>query len=182
MPVQAREPELRELVSAAAVGARIEELAVEIAHDFEGRRPLFIVIAEGARRFAAAIAHGAAARGVESDELVVRARRSAGTSLQTLRVDLFDVALCADRDILVLDDIADEGRTLTAVLEKVRAAAPRSLRVAVLVSKHARRQVELPLDHVGFQVEDGWIVGFGMDLDGRFRELDHLAVVVTPAS
>jgi hypoxanthine phosphoribosyltransferase len=51
------------------------------------------------------------------------------------------------------------------------------VRVAVLVSKHARRKVRVPLDYVGFDVEDGWVVGFGMDLDGRFRDLDGLAVV-----
>jgi hypoxanthine phosphoribosyltransferase len=49
--------------------------------------------------------------------------------------------------------------------------------VAVLVSKHAGRKVAVPLDYVGFNVEDGWVVGFGMDLDGRFRELDSLALV-----
>lgn len=174
---RAQEPSVRELVSAAAVRARVDELAAEVARDFAGRRPLFVAIAEGARRFAGALAHGAAARGVDGEILVVRARRTAGTELRDVAVEAFDVARCAGRDALVVDDIADEGRTLAAVLARVRAAGPRSLRAAVLVNKHARRSVELPLDYVGFQLEDGWVVGFGMDLAGRFRELDHLAVV-----
>jgi len=177
MPTRAREPTLRELVSADAVRARLEELVVEVAGVLAGRRPLFIVIAEGARRFAQTIARGVAARGVECDELIVRARRTEGTKLLGhVQLDSFDAERCRGRDVLVLDDIADEGRTLAAVLDRVRAAGPASLRTAVLVSKQARRLVPLSLDHVGFHIEDGWIVGFGMDLDGRFRDLDHLAV------
>ena len=82
--------------------------------------------------------------------------------------------------MLVVDDIADEGRTLQAVIERAQEAKPRSLRVAVLVSKHERRRVGIPLDYVGFEVESGWVVGLGMDLDGRHRELDSLAIAAPP--
>ena len=58
----------------------------------------------------------------------------------------------------------------------VQEGEPRSQRVAVLVSKLSRRKVDIPLDYVGFQVDDGWVVGFGMDLDERYRDLDYLAV------
>jgi hypoxanthine phosphoribosyltransferase len=81
-----------------------------------------------------------------------------------------------DRDILILDDIADEGRTLEAVSALVQDGEPRSQKVAVLVSKLSRRKVDIALDYVGFEVDDGWVVGFGMDLDERYRDLDYLAV------
>ena len=181
IPQRAREPALKELVSAAAVRTRIEELAVEVAREYSDVRPLVIVIAEGARRFAEALAKAAAVHGFAADELVVRARRTAGTTLQDVTIDAFDPKLCEGRDVLVIDDIADEGRTLAALLERVRSTGPRSLRTAVLVSKQARRLVELTLDHVGFELEDGWVVGFGMDLDGKYRDLDHLAVVQVPS-
>jgi hypoxanthine phosphoribosyltransferase len=170
-------PNLRSLVSAADVRVRIDALAAEIARDFEGRVPLFIVIAEGARRFAAELQHGVNARGGFVETLVVRARRTRGTDLVEVVVDDFDVGRCTDRDLLVIDDIADEGRTLSAVLSRVRAVFPCTVKCAVLVSKHARRSMPIELDYVGFDVSDGWILGFGMDLDGKYRELDHLAVV-----
>ena len=91
-----------------------------------------------------------------------------GDALVPVAVEPFDAARCRDRDVVVVDDIADEGRTLDAVLQLVRAAAPRRVRTAVLVSKPARRRIAVPLDYVGF----------GMDLHGRLRELDFLAVVV----
>ena len=94
-----------------------------------------------------------------------------------MQIEEVDTAQFAGRHVLLVDDIADEGKTLEAVSSLVRAGNPRSLRVAVLVSKQGRRIVNLNLDYVGFHLDEGWVVGFGMDLDGRFRELDHLAVV-----
>jgi hypoxanthine phosphoribosyltransferase len=79
--------------------------------------------------------------------------------------------------VLVLDDIADEGETLRAVLDVAALGEPRSLRCAVLVDKRERRRARVVPDYVGFVVEAGWVVGFGMDLDGAYRELDEIAVL-----
>lgn len=170
-------PRLREIHSAAAVRARLDALAMEVARDYAGRLPLFVVIAEGARRFADELKRGVAARGLAVDSLLVRARRTEGTELIEVTVDDFDAKRCTGREVLVLDDIADEGRTLAAVLARVHAVRPSSVKVGVLVSKQARRAVPLTLDYVGFDVADGWVLGFGMDYEGRYRELDHLAVL-----
>jgi len=170
--------ELRELFGARAVEERIGALAVELARALgRGGDPLLVVIAEGARRFAAALAAQLGALGVRADETVVHARRSAGLELRRVELGQLDPAQFAGRDVVVVDDIADEGRTLEAVCARVRAGAPRSLRTAVLVSKLSRRRVALRLDHVGFEVARGWVVGFGMDLDGELRELDWIGVV-----
>jgi hypoxanthine phosphoribosyltransferase len=173
-----KSPELRELFAARAVEERIAAVAEEIARALGGgAAPILVVIAEGARRFASALRTRLAALGVCADETVVRARRSAGLELRPVELGELDPAALAGRDVVVVDDIADEGRTLEAVCARVRAAAPRSLRTAVLVSKLSRRRVALPLDHVGFEVARGWVVGFGMDLDGALRELDWIGVV-----
>ena len=79
--------------------------------------------------------------------------------------------------MIVTDDIADEGRTLAAVMELVGSGAPASVRVAVLVNKLSRRSTTLQLDYVGFEISDGWVVGYGMDLDGVYRDLDCLAII-----
>jgi hypoxanthine phosphoribosyltransferase len=174
---KAAAPALREIVPAGEVRARIANLAAEIARDFAGKLPLFVVIAEGARRFADALKIALTGRGLAVDTLVVLARRTKGTDLVDVVVDDFDAKRCTGRDLLVVDDIADEGRTLTAVLARARSVRPASVKTAVLVSKHSRRCMPVALDYVGFDVADGWVLGFGMDLDGKYRELDHLAVV-----
>jgi hypoxanthine phosphoribosyltransferase len=169
--------ELAELYSARAVKERIAAVADELARALAGRTPLFVVIAEGARRFAARLIDELARRGVRSDQTLVRARRSRGLELVPVQLEGAEPERFAGRDLVVVDDIADEGRTLEAVCALARAAHPASLRTAVLVSKLSRRRVPLALDHVGFEVARGWVVGFGMDLDGAYRELDWIGVI-----
>jgi hypoxanthine phosphoribosyltransferase len=162
---------------ARAVDARIDALAGELAAVLEGRTPLVVVIAEGARRFAARLVRGLEERGFAPQRTEVRAQRSHGTELREVVLDGCDASVFRDREVVITDDIADEGRTLEAVGALVRSGAPKSVRVAVLVSKPVRRRVAVTLDHVGFEVGNGWIVGYGMDLDGAYRELDWLGVL-----
>jgi hypoxanthine phosphoribosyltransferase len=165
------------LIAAKRVRARIAELAAEIARDYAGRALTLISIAEGARRFTEALAGELRGRGIDPACTEVRVQRSRGQRLETPRIAGFALGPLAGRDVLVVDDIADEGATLRAVLELAASAAPRSLRSAVLVDKRERRRHALALDYVGFEIASGWVVGFGMDLDGAHRELDWIGVV-----
>jgi hypoxanthine phosphoribosyltransferase len=167
---------LREVRSRQEVHARVRELVARIAAEYAGRPPLLVAIAEGAHRFAAELRLGLEAAGLPAELAMLRAWRTQGTRLRRVRVEPVDVACFTARDVLVVDDIADEGRTLQTVLGVVRRGRPRTLRTAVLVSKGARRRVDVKLDYVGFEIDDGWVVGCGMDLDGAFRDLDFLAV------
>jgi hypoxanthine phosphoribosyltransferase len=175
------EPRLHTLHGATEVAARIAALGAQIAADCRSRAPVLVVIAEGARRFAAALERELRERGLEPRLLEVRARRTrGGTQLGEVSLGEIDTAVLSGREVLIVDDIADEGATLRAVWERARAARPASLRAAVLVSRRARRKLELRLDYVGFEIGDGWVVGWGMDLDGAYRELDQLAIVEPP--
>jgi hypoxanthine phosphoribosyltransferase len=83
----------------------------------------------------------------------------------------------ADRDVLILDDILDSGYTLAAVREKLEAARPRSLRVCVLLSKKKERACHLVPDYVGFEIEDEFVVGYGLDFMERYRNLPYIGVL-----
>lgn len=168
---------LEPLFSAERVRARVAELAARLWRDYADAPLTVIFVAEGARRFCEALLAELARHGVRPPCIEVRARRSQGTDLGPLQIERFDPEELADRDVLVVDDVADEGQTLRAVLELAAAGEPRSLRSAVLVDKPARRRDPITLDYVGFTVEAGWVVGFGMDLDGAHRELDEIALV-----
>jgi len=165
------------LFSEAQVRARVAELAARLWRDYADAPLNVISIAEGARRFSEALLAELARRGARPPCREVRTRRSQGSDLGPLELERFDPEELADRDVLVVDDIADEGETLRAVLELAALGEPRSLRTAVLVDKPARRRVPLTLDYVGFTVDSGWVVGFGMDLDGAYRELDFIGRV-----
>jgi hypoxanthine phosphoribosyltransferase len=173
---------LREIVSAERVRARIAALVAGLARDYRHARLALVVIAEGAVRFSEALLVGLRAHGVDPEVHLLRVRRTRGRKLEDVRLEPGESPDVAGRDVLVVDDIVDEGRTLEAVLERIEKTGPRTLRVAVLVSKLARRVVPLDLDYVGFEVDDGWVVGLGMDLDGAYRDLDHIAIAEPVAS
>jgi hypoxanthine phosphoribosyltransferase len=171
---------VHELFPAETVRTRIAELARQLARDQAGAPFVIVCIDRGAVRFVEALVAALARHGVRPEVRHVRARRTEGRELRAVQVESFDPARFEGRDVVVVDDIADEGATLRAVLELVADAEPRRLRSAVLVDKRESRREPLRLDYVGFEVERGWVVGFGMDLDGSYRELDYVGVVVDP--
>src|SRR5436190_17598926 len=82
-----------------------------------------------------------------------------------------------DRHILILDDILDSGHTLAAIREKLETAQPRSIRVCVLLSKKKKRVREVDADYLGFEIEDEFVVGYGLDYDERYRNLPCIGVL-----
>jgi len=83
----------------------------------------------------------------------------------------------ANRRVLVVEDIVDTGLTMAYLLENLRTRRPASLEVATLLSKPARRRIEVPVDYVGFTIEDCFVVGYGMDHGGCHRELPYIATL-----
>src|SRR5262245_20563495 len=151
-------------------------MAAKIAADYAKGDLVFVVIAEGARHIAGQLAARLRTAGIQPETFELRVRRTQGTQLDDVKIDAHVPLALAGRDVLIVDDIIDEGRTLEAVLARLEPLGPRTMRVAVLVSKLARRTIGIDLDYVGFEIADGWVVGCGMDLDGAYRDLDWIGV------
>jgi len=83
----------------------------------------------------------------------------------------------AGRDVLILDDILDTGHTLAAVREKLETAKTRSIRVCVLLSKRKQRLRDVDADYIGFEIEDEFVVGYGLDFMERYRNLPYIGVL-----
>jgi len=81
------------------------------------------------------------------------------------------------RDVVIVEDIVDTGLTLTYLQEILRARSPRRLRTACLLSKPSRRQIEVPVEYIGFSIEDKFVVGYGLDYAERYRNLPYIAVI-----
>jgi len=169
-------PPLEPWIPAAAVRDRIAALAEEIHAAAPPGLLHLLHVEQGARRFADALAaHLSAWRPLERSSIL--ASRTQGTTLGPVRLAAGDLSALAARHVLVVDDILDQGRTLDAVLQRVAAAAPASVRVTVLVERRGVAGPRPRAHHVGIPVDEGWVVGFGMDLDGRFRDRDDLCRV-----
>jgi hypoxanthine phosphoribosyltransferase len=163
--------------SSAEIETRISEIADRLYRDYADSPLSILCIAEGARRFAEALSERLQSDNVRHETHFAVARRSGETDLDAVSVEGFDPTVLEERDVLVVDNIADGGTTLRAVLELLELAETRTVRTAVLVNKPGRRRKEVRLDYVGFEVESGWFVGYGMDIDGEFRDLDEIGVV-----
>ena len=166
---------MQPLIAAEDIQRRVRELAHEISRD----HPLgvhLICVLKGASIFLADLA-----RTIECDVTIdFIAVSSYGSSTKSsgqvrLLKDL-DTAL-EGRQVVIVEDIVDTGRTLTYLQDILRARAPRSLRTACLLSKPSRREVEVTVDYVGFTIEDQFVVGYGLDHHDRYRNLPYIAVI-----
>ena len=81
------------------------------------------------------------------------------------------------KDVLIIEDIIDTGRTLSYLREYLLQKNPKSLKICTLVDKHEKRQFDVPIDYNGFMIEDKFIVGHGFDLDGDYRNLPYIGII-----
>lgn len=172
---------IRIFYSPETIAERVGELAEEIrAAGAIGREPLVMIgLLRGAVPFIADLARALAERAVPCaiDYLTVASYGAATVSNRQPRIS-GDIAIdLAGRDVLVVDDILDSGHTLARVLAHLETKGPGRLRVCTLLHKPARREAKIRADFTGFECPDYFVVGYGMDLDDRFRELPYIGVI-----
>ena len=167
-------PELRTLIPAAEIRKRVGELGREIKSDYSDQQdkpPLHLVaVLKGACVFVADLAR-AVRRDVTLDFIGVSSYGSDVDTSGHVRITKDLDEDIAGRDVLLVEDVVDTGLTLRYLLEVLQQREPRSLRVATLLDKPSRRKVEVELSYVGFEIPDEFVVGYGLDLDQRFRNL-----------
>ncbi len=170
---------MKVLIDRSEVDRRIGEMAREIATDYAGSAPLLIGILNGAAQFMMALLDRLPNEMLEQLDYdfvdVSSYRGSESTGRVELTKDL--VVAVEGREVLVVDGIVDTGRSLAFVMELVRGRRPRSLKTCTLLDKSARRLVPLVVDYRGFDIEDVFVVGYGMDYDQRYRALRHIAAI-----
>ncbi|HEX7088259.1 MAG TPA: hypoxanthine phosphoribosyltransferase [Vicinamibacterales bacterium] len=163
------------LLSPDAIQARVASLAAEISRDFPEGVHLVCVL-KGAFIFLADLVR---ALDVEAtlDFMAVSSYATGTTTTGEVRV-LKDLDMALDgRDVLIVEDIVDTGLTLQYLQKILRARRPRSLRTVCLLSKPARRRVDVPVDYIGFEIEDRFVVGYGLDYAGRYRHLPYIGTL-----
>jgi hypoxanthine phosphoribosyltransferase len=176
MPV-VRGKNIEVLFSASAIARRNLELAKDIAaRDY--RDLLVISILKGSFIFAADLIRAMHDTGLSPEvEFIFISSYGAGTTSGEVRV-LRDIDNeVAGRDVLLIDDILESGKTLKFTREMMLERGARSVAIAVLLDKHSKRQTELTADFVGFECPDYFVVGYGMDVAHAFRELPFVGVV-----
>ena len=173
-------PNLKPLISAEDIQARIAELGLEITRDYADRNPLLIGVLKGACLFLSDLMRAVDLRlGVEF--MAISSYGAAMRSSGEVRIvkDL-DVPI-EGRDILVVEDIVDTGLTLSYLLANLRSRGATSVKLAALLDKPERRQREVEINYRGFSIPDEFVVGYGLDFAERYRNLPYIAVLKDPA-
>jgi len=175
VPVRWRREVERVLITEAQLARRVRVLAREIEREFHGREMVVVSLLSGTVMFLADLirhlnlplrldfigvsSYGA---GTESGELVYT---------KELRIDV------RNRDVLLVDDILDTGKTMSRVLPKLRALKPRRLKTCVLLDKPSRRVEKINANFVGFEIPDHFVIGYGLDFAERYRNLPFVGVL-----
>lgn len=164
------------LFSAEEIATRIKGLAAQIDKDYQGREIFMVAVLKGSFLFVADLI-----RAVKTPAVVDFVRlASYGSATQSsgiieIRKDL-EMSI-KGRDVLVVEDIVDSGLTLESLRSMLLNRQPASLRICTLIDKQAQRVTNVPVDYIGFSMDDGFIVGYGLDLDERYRDLPDIRVV-----
>src|SRR3954447_5107385 len=166
----------RVLFSEATILARLDEITAEIVRDYRERELTVIAVLNGSLIFMADLLRRIPLP-LKLDCLSVASYH--GKTETSGEVVFKQVALpdIVDRHVLLLDDILDSGHTLAAIRDKLETAKPRTIRVCVLLSKKKRRARRVDADYVGFEIEDEFVVGYGLDFMERYRNLPCIGVL-----
>jgi len=166
----------RVLFDGPAIHKQLDEMAAQITGDYRGCELTVIAVLTGSLMFMSDLLRRIPLP-LKLDCLsAVSYHGKTQTSGQVIFKDE-DLPDVAGRDVLILDDILDTGHTLAAVRKKLETAKPRSIRVCVLLSKRKQRARDVDADYIGFEIDDEFVVGYGLDFMERYRNLPYIGVL-----
>lgn len=162
------------LFTTEQIQQKVRELADRISSDYEGKDLLAVGILRGAFMFYSDLVRMIQVP-LTVDFMIAGSYVGSDTSGEVkiycdIREDI------ADKDVLLIEDIVDSGITLNRIRERILSRRPKSLKICSFLDKRERREVDVPLDYVGFVIPNEFVVGYGLDYDNRFRNLPYIAV------
>lgn len=170
------EQNMKVLYSRDQIAEEVQRIGREISNDFAGREIMLVGVLKGSFLFIADLI-----REIKVPSVVDFVRlASYGSGTQSSGIIEFRKELemsIKDRDVIIVEDIVDSGFTLECLYNKLLLQNPRSLKICTLIDKRARREVDIEADYVGISMEDGFIIGYGLDYDERYRNLSDIYLV-----
>ena len=166
----------RVLISREELAVRVGELGRAIAREHAGHVPLLVGVLKGAVVFTADLIRAIPAP-ITMDFMGVSSYGAGARSSGAVRLTADLSVSIEGRDVVIVEDIVDSGWTLDYLRRNLETRHPRSLRICALLDKVERRQVDVPLDYVGFAIPDRFVVGYGFDLAGLYRGLPEIHVL-----
>jgi hypoxanthine phosphoribosyltransferase len=164
------------LIDRESLAARVAELGAEVSADYEGRDLLLIGVLKGAVFFMADLMRHLTVP-CEVDFMAISSYGDATDSSGIVRI-LKDLDINIEgRHVLVVEDIIDSGLTLSYLIRNLESREPASLEVCALLTKPSRREIDVPVRYVGFEIPNKFVVGYGLDFAERYRNLPYVGVL-----
>lgn len=163
-------------ISKDKIAARIQQLGKEITRDCAGKMPLFLCVLNGAFPFASDLFR--AAEGIDGEIAFIRLKSYEGTSSTgNVREVLGLEKDLTGRTVIIVEDIVDTGNTIANLIERLKANNPADIKIATLLFKPEALQKEVNPDYVGFEIPKKFIIGFGLDINEKARDLNDIYVL-----
>lgn len=168
--------QIRVMFSEEQVDARIAQLAAQISSDFEGEEIIAVGILRGGVYFCTELTKRITVPVII--DFIEASSYGAGTvSSGQVNITKDLIEDIEGKNVLIIEDIIDTGRTLSRLLENLKNRNPKTLRLCTLLDKPERRIMEVPVDYNGFQISDQFVVGYGMDYAQKYRNLPYIGIV-----
>ena len=167
---------IRVMKTEEEVDARIKEMGAQISKDYGDKQIHMICVLKGGSFFMCELAKRIA-NPVSLDFMSVSSYGSDTKSSGVVKIVKDLDESIQGKDVLVVEDIIDSGRTLSYLMEMLRDRKPASLKLCTLLDKPSRRVVDVDVDYTGFQIPDEFVVGYGLDFDQRYRNLPYIGVI-----
>ncbi|MBI3458473.1 MAG: hypoxanthine phosphoribosyltransferase [Candidatus Rokubacteria bacterium] len=166
----------RVLIEAEELAARVRELGRELSRDYAEREPILVGVLTGAVVFLADLMRAMDVL-VRCDFIGVSSYGSASRSSGIVKITVDLSASIEGRHVVIVEDVIDTGRTISYLCRNLETRHPTSLRICTLLDKIERREVSVDLDYVGFTIPNEFVVGYGLDYAGLYRNLPYLAAL-----
>jgi len=164
------------LISEDQIKQRVAELGARISRDYKDRQPILVNILKGGIIFLSDLVRQLKVLH-EIDFMSVSSYESQTESTGVVRI-LADLNINIEgKDVIIVEDIVDSGLTLDYIRHILLARRPKSMTICTLLDKRIKRKIEVPLDYVGFEIPDEFVIGYGLDYMQKYRNLPYVAVL-----
>lgn len=160
------------LIGEEEIKSRVKELATKIESDFNGEEVILVAILKGSVFFATELAKAMTTPVVMDFIKVSSYNGTESTGKISFKLDLSENV--ENKNVIIVEDIVDTGRTLNYLKEHINSKHPKSLKICTLLDKKERRVLELNPDYVGFDIPDKFVIGYGLDYDEKYRNLPFI--------
>ena len=167
---------IRELISEKDIAKRIVELGAQISADYQGESVFMLCVLKGCVYFTTELSKRMSVP-VSLDFMAVSSYGMETESSGVVKIIKDLDESIEGKNVLVVEDIIDSGRTLSLLLENLRQRKPKTLKLCTLLNKPARRVTDIQVDYVGYEIPDEFVVGYGMDYAQKYRNLPYIGVV-----